>query len=175
MYGLDVVTHCKSTFDWYKKNILYQRRFITLRLWHKSLIDVLPRQQLVAQLRECMCIARNIYEHGTPNHILVNVITEYPESHFGSYIDLVIEEMLKRGYTVTNKTAYKFQVYLHYKDYRMHPEPFYQIFKDWHDDEYLLICYYNLLEKFLRGGIPIEEWESVQHKVNELIRRKDKK
>ena len=76
---------------------------------------------------------------------------------------------------MTNKTAYKFQVYLHYKDYRMHPEPFYQIFKDWHDDEYLLICYYNLLEKFLRGGIPIEEWESVQHKVNELIRRKDKK
>ena len=51
---------------------------ICMRLWHKDLIPVLPRQQLLSQWRECCCIARNIVENGTPNHILVNKILDYP-------------------------------------------------------------------------------------------------
>ena len=39
-----------------------------MRLWHKDLIDVLPRQQLISQWREICCIAKNIAEKGTPNH-----------------------------------------------------------------------------------------------------------
>jgi uncharacterized protein (TIGR02328 family) len=33
-----------------------------MRLWHKDLISVLPRQQLLGQWRECCLIARNIAE-----------------------------------------------------------------------------------------------------------------
>ena len=37
-----------------------------MRLWHKDLIYVLPRQQLLGQWRECCLIAKNIAEKGTP-------------------------------------------------------------------------------------------------------------
>ena len=35
--------------------------------------------------------------------------------------------------------------------------------------EYLLICYYNLKEKYLRGGVKEEDWNKVENKVKELI------
>lgn len=35
-----------------------------MRLWHYDLLDVLPRQQLCSQLRECVAIAKDIYEKG---------------------------------------------------------------------------------------------------------------
>lgn len=48
-----------------------------MRLWHKGLIRVLPREQLVAQWRECSAIAGNIKLKGTPNHILVNKVLNF--------------------------------------------------------------------------------------------------
>ena len=56
-----------------------------MRLWHKYLIPYLPKQQLLGQWRECCCIARNININGTPNHILVNKIIDYPYSHKNTY------------------------------------------------------------------------------------------
>ena len=56
-----------------------------MRLWHKELIDVLPRQQLLGQWRECCCIALNLSKSGTPNHILVNKILDYPIDEFFEY------------------------------------------------------------------------------------------
>lgn len=44
-----------------------------MRLWHKELIPYLPRQQLIAQWRECCAIASNLASKGTPNHLLVNI------------------------------------------------------------------------------------------------------
>ena len=48
----------------------------TMRLWHKDMISILPREQLVAQWRELSAIASNIQTKGTPNHILVNKIMD---------------------------------------------------------------------------------------------------
>ena len=48
-----------------------------MRLWHTSLIPVLPREHLVAQWRECSAIAGKIQTSGTPNHVLVNFIMNY--------------------------------------------------------------------------------------------------
>ena len=56
-----------------------------MRLWHKELIPYLPRQQLLGQWRECCAIAKSIAETGTPNHVLVNKIMEYPKPHFVLY------------------------------------------------------------------------------------------
>ena len=56
-----------------------------MRLWHKSLIEVLPRQQLLGQWRELSAIASNINKKGTPNHILVNKIMDYPNNDIVSY------------------------------------------------------------------------------------------
>ena len=56
-----------------------------MRIWHKSLIPALPREQLVAQWRELSAIAGNLSTKGTPNHILVNKVLDYPRDHFVSY------------------------------------------------------------------------------------------
>ena len=56
-----------------------------MRLWHKDLISVLPREQLVAQWRELSAIAGAIQKNGTPNHILVNFVLDYGWNHFISY------------------------------------------------------------------------------------------
>ena len=55
-----------------------------MRLWHKDLIDVLPNGQLLGQWRECCAIARNIKAKGTPNHLLVNKIMDYPDIDFNT-------------------------------------------------------------------------------------------
>lgn len=127
-----------------------------MRLWHKDLIKVLPRQQLLGQWRECCLIAKEIKEKGTPNHLLVNKIMDYPIEDFYLYIDAVWIEMIARGYYADlfcickyfpefrNKT----HIDCRRKDY----------FKDWHNDRYLKQCYYNLQEKYDCGGITKEEW-----------------
>ena len=50
-----------------------------MRLWHKDLIPVLPRQQLLSQWREVCGIARDINAEGTHNHLLVNRVSNYLE------------------------------------------------------------------------------------------------
>ena len=69
-----------------------------MRVWHTSLIPVLPRQQLISQYRECCSIMKSIAEKGTPNHILVNKVMDYPLAHFAAYTSLILKEMKKRGY-----------------------------------------------------------------------------
>lgn len=69
-----------------------------MRLWHKSLISYLPREQLVAQWRELSSIAGAIQKNGTPNHILVNFVLNYSYDDFISYAYYIREEMTNRGY-----------------------------------------------------------------------------
>ena len=69
-----------------------------MRLWHKSLIKVLPKDQLIGAWRELSAIAGNINKKETPNHILVNKILDYPFNHFISYAFYIRQEMTFRGY-----------------------------------------------------------------------------
>lgn len=128
-----------------------------MRLWHWKLIPVLPRQQLLGQWRECCLIAKNTKENGTPNHILVNPIMDYSMAHFITYSRLVFDEMDRRDYSV-HSTAFTQHI----------NEPFYSsegkgfLFPGWHTDEYLKQCYYNLQEKYDRGGITDQEWQDIE-------------
>ena len=133
-----------------------------MRLWHKSLIDVLPRQQLLGQWRECCCIASNIAKNGTPNHILVNKISSYPLSHFLTYtIDYVVSEMKKRGYKVNVDKFWK-----HFSPGEAYEVPeFKELFDGWHNERYLNQCFYNLQEKFDCGGITDTEWNKITKKI----------
>lgn len=126
-----------------------------MRLWHKDLIPVLPRQQLLAQWRECCCIAKNIAVNGTPNHILVNKILNYPLSHFRAYTNLIRKEMLERGYQCDMGKFTK-----HLKCFDDLP-PYSEIFKDWHNARYMKQCFYNLQEKYDCGGISDDEWDRI--------------
>lgn len=127
-----------------------------MRLWHKDLIPVLPRKQLLGQWRECCLIAKNIREKGTPNHLLVNKIMNYPFEHFLGYCRLVANEMKKRGYHCDeNKISVCCGTYLSVKQT--------DLFCGWHNERYLKQCYYNLQEKYDCGGVPEEEWKTFRY------------
>lgn len=143
-----------------------------MRLWHYDLLDVLPKQQLCSQLRECVAIAKDIYEKGTTNHILINPIMNYDLNHFRLYCDLVIKEMEKREYKVSDKTKDKLNKYInYYKKIMIRPtskrililceNKYEPLFDDWHTDRYLAQCLYNLEEKYDRGGITNKEWDKI--------------
>ena len=120
-----------------------------MRLWHTDLISVLPREQLVAQWRELSAIAGAIQKKGTPNHILVNFVLIYDYDNFISYAAEVREEMTKRGYRTMNSVWEKI-VSLKSNWVRL---PHDEIYKEKMNNTYLEICYYNLYEKYLCGGI----------------------
>ena len=136
-----------------------------MRLWHKDLIPYLPRQQLLGQWRECCCIAKNLFINGTPNHILVNKILDYPCSHLNTYVLEVYREMIRRGFycdwdKYSDHCINKAIVNLN------------EIFPDWHNDRYFWQCYYNLQEKYDCGGINEEEWGKIIDGVTYLHRRR---
>lgn len=125
-------------------------------MWHYKMIEFLPRQQLLSQWRECVCIAKSIHDKGTPNHILVNKIMDYPISEFNDYCNIVLVEMLRRGYNVSESSINKLEDYIGFnvdsdKQYS-HP------FSGWHTKRYLDQCMYNLEEKWDCGGVTNEEW-----------------
>ena len=136
-----------------------------MRLWHKYFIDVLPRQQLLGQWRECCLTAKRIAEKGTPNHLLVNKVMEYPISEFCDYCNIVLKQMIVRGYNVSGKSIHCLEdnlVFCVDSDLNM------GIFKGWHNDRYLTQCFYNLQEKYDCGGIPENEWRLLEERYEGL-------
>lgn len=127
-----------------------------MRLWHKDLIEYLPRQQLLGQWRECCCIAKNIAETGTPNHLLVNKIMNYPLSHFYNYTIKIIFEMERRGFNINREC---FEKYVDKSKLCMLPTS--ELFPNWHNKRYLWQCYRNLQEKYDCGGITYDEWKEI--------------
>lgn len=141
-----------------------------MRLWHVDLIPVLPRQQLLAQWRECVLIAKNLANDFTPNHILVNKVTKYPAWHFENYCELVRIEMNARGYKTKEEVENKLNLYLYWYDKRNDlVSDSKKIFEDWHNKRYLLQCFYNLQEKYDCGGITEEEYTKLTKRVVELV------
>ena len=135
-----------------------------MRLWHKDLIPYLPDKQLISQWRECCAIAGNIAKYGSPHHILVNKIMNYPIDHFYSYTFLVMNEMDRRGFAINPKSFQNFEIrmvnFLGRTPESMVPKSY--IFAGWHTYKYFLQCYYNLAEKHDCGGISDEEWKPIE-------------
>ena len=130
-----------------------------MRLWHKDLLKVLPREQLVSQWRECSAIAGSILKSGTPNHLLVNKILDYHISHFISYSLMVRAEMSRRGYRTMQSVEDK--IVSLYPNYMLIPKD--SLFCDWHNARYFMQCYHNLEEKYDCGGITQEDWDLIKH------------
>lgn len=136
-----------------------------MRMWHKELIHVLPRQQLVAQWRELSLIASNIKVKGTPNHILVNKVMDYSFDHFITYAAFVRGEMTSRGYKTMDSVANKI--------ISLKPNwqaiPANELYNQWMDSTYLTICFWNLYEKYLCNGITTEEWNKINQSYHSYI------
>lgn len=130
-----------------------------MRLWHKNMICVLPREQLVAQWRELSAIASNIKNKGTPNHILVNKVMNYPMNHFITYAAAIRAEMTRRGYRTMNSVWDKITSVV---DGDFQILPISEIYKEWMNNLYWTICYYNLKEKWMCGGINNTDWQKIE-------------
>lgn len=134
-----------------------------MRLWHKDLVSVLPRQQLLSQWRECCCIAKNIKQKGTPNHLLVNKVLDYNKAHFYNYCCLIVNEMLNRGYNVNEKSRKIIFDYVDVEDRQVGSSITHkQLYEQWHNERYFWQCYFNLQEKYDCGGITEKEWLKVK-------------
>ena len=66
-----------------------------MRLWHESLIPLLPRQQLLGQHRECCALRGKGW--GRKHSVVDYVFTHSPE-RLVAYHYLVMDEMERRGY-----------------------------------------------------------------------------
>lgn len=134
-----------------------------MRLWHKDLVDVLPRQWLLGQWRELNSIFKN-----QNRHILINFVYEYPNtlSDLYSYSLLIIEEMDKREYrhNDTNFNNFFFttlQLMKFSKITNFYPEKMTQ--------RYLKQCLYNLQEKYDCGAMTEEEWGKIYGKFKAYL------
>lgn len=130
-----------------------------MRLWHKDLIPYLPKQQLLGQWRELNSIFKL-----QNRHILINFVYDYSEAHLFNYSLLVINEMKKRNYKI------KYENFNNYFDYEdTNYISFDKIYFDKMNDEYLKICYYNLLEKYRCGGITQNEWNMIEERFGGML------
>ena len=136
-----------------------------MRLWHKQMLPVLPREQLVAQWRECSAIAGAIAKNGTPNHMLVNKVLDYDLDHFITYSLMVREEMTRRGYRTMQSVEDKIVALKPNYTKIEHTK----LFDLWHNGRYFKQCYYNLQEKYDCNGILQADWEKIRTLGIELV------
>lgn len=132
-----------------------------MRLWHPSLIEVLPRQQLLGQWRELNSIF--VQEN---RHVLINFVYNYSKEHLYNYTVKVIWEMKNRNYKI-NLT--KFWKYFENDkiDYMKPPFP------EKMTRRYLRQCYYNLQEKYDCGAITPEEWGKIKSKYYDIMEKEE--
>lgn len=136
-----------------------------MRLWPYQMLNVLPRKQLLSQLRENTLISVVIDRDGKTNHMLINKVMDYDIHEFRVYCQLVVDEMYRRGYRVADRTLSKlnidnFDTSSNYRDIT--------IFRDWHNERYLRQCIYNLQEKYDCNGLTEEEWSSIVNKFSHI-------
>ena len=106
--------------------------------------------------------------NGTPNHLLVNKILEFPTIHFFIYSSMVVEEMRNRGHKVSKRSLDNFQKnYEKFEDDRLETV---DIFSRWHNERYLRQCLYNLQEKYDCGGISEMSWSKIMNEFGEYLR-----
>ena len=142
-----------------------------MRIWHKALVseDVLPQKQLQGQWRELCAIAKNIVDKGTPNHLLVNKVLDYPTTHFITYSNIIVMAMKNKGVTIKDKTYAEFVKNIDKGAKYFAPSSvdylitsLDDLYKDWHNERYLRQCFYNLEEKHDNDGISDKEWHNIK-------------
>lgn len=130
-----------------------------MRLWHKDIIHLLPNQQLVGQWRELCAIVKAIHTDGTPNHILVNYVTDYPTNHLIMYARLVHDEMHNRGHKCDWSN---FVQWIDWEIYAEDDPTYKELFADKMNDRYLAECVWNLAEKRDCGGLTQAEFDRIK-------------
>lgn len=133
---------------------------ISVRLWHYKLLPYLPELQFKGQWRELVLVLNDWKYRGKTNHLLINKVMDYSKNDLFNYYLKYAHEYHKR-YNKLNASA-KFDEFASFaEDPTVHRD----IFKGWHDKDYLRVCVANLYEKYYYGvgksKISQQEWDRV--------------
>ena len=126
-----------------------------MRLWHYELLPYLPDAQFKGQLRELVAIMHDWRDKGKTNHLLINMVMEYPKNDLVRYfLEYEVEYHKRYGKWLTKQ----WEEFKAFKDDGKNS----CIFEGWHNKEYLRVCMANLYEKHYMGigksCITDEEW-----------------
>ena len=119
-----------------------------MRLWHEQIIHLLPRNQLLGQHRECCALRGNGWNK---KHKTVDYVFKYSPYNLFIYHSKIMDEMEKRGYTVSkewrdkNYRGQKAESYSNLEEINISTP----IYKE-HNDEYLSECIENLAGKGIK-------------------------
>ena len=122
-----------------------------MRLWHEQIIHLLPKNQLLGQHRECCALRGNGWNK---KHKTVDYVFTYSPYNLFVYHSKIMDEMEKRGYTVSrewrdkNYRGQKAESYSKLEETSISSP----IYKE-HNNEYLLECIENLAEKGIKLDI----------------------
>ena len=138
-----------------------------MRLWHYKMIPYLPNSQLwlISQWRELNSIFKK-----QDKHILINYVYEYNKSHLFTYTQMVLAEMINRGFVV--KSFGYLGEYFNCSAISLTNFAIKKPFPNHHNNRYLLQCFYNLQEKYDRGqkDFDKERYERLEEFVRNEIR-----
>lgn len=87
-------------------------------------------------------------------------------NHFITYAAYIRQEMTNRNYHTMDKVWNKITAITN-NDYNI--LPINEIYPNWMNNTYLQICYWNLYEKYICGGIKEIDWIKIEEKVKFLI------
>ena len=119
-----------------------------MRLWHEQIIHLLPKNQLLGQHRECCALRGNGWNK---KHKTVDYVFTYSPYNLYIYHSKIMDEMEKRGYTVSeewrdkNYRGQKAESYSNLEETNISTP----IYKE-HNNEYLLECIENLAGKGIK-------------------------
>ena len=138
-----------------------------MRCWHYKLLPYLPKSQLLGQWRELNSIFKK-----QDKHILINYVYEYDKYDLYCYCNMVANEMLDRGYRISDKALNNCREYFKGSNcvYVKH-----DIFERHHTKQYLLQCFMNLEEKYFCGQKDFDRetylklWNFVNDELNGLL------
>lgn len=122
-----------------------------MRLWHEQIIHLLPKNQLLGQHRECCALRGNGWNK---KHKTVDYVFTYSPYNLYIYHSKIMDEMEKRGYTVSeewrdkNYRGQKAESYSNLEETNISSP----IYKE-HNDEYLIECIENLAGKGIKLDI----------------------
>ncbi len=122
-----------------------------MRLWHEQIIHLLPKNQLLGQHRECCALRGNGWNK---KHKTVDYVFTYSPYNLYIYHSKIMDEMEKRGYTVSeewrdkNYRGQKAESYSNLEEINISTP----IYKE-HNNDYLLECIENLAGKGIKLDI----------------------
>ena len=139
-----------------------------MRLWHYDLLEYLPDRQFKGQLRELVLILKQRRGEGT-NHLLINKVMDYDVMDIYSYgLHYSILYIKRYG-----KTPHSLLDELHYYLLKYGDRPIsINVFRGWHNKEYLRVCMANLYEKYKFGKgkskLTDDEWVKLCNGYREI-------